>query len=117
MSLDVNNLVIEPISLKKGDKQCLISFKGILTTADGNPVKLNLFIDPEEPVFVIDAAQNELKRLTFPEEMNGALKDYSVNVVLRVKDKPAKPTRVSIRLEGEDAKGFRSSTNSFIIYS
>jgi hypothetical protein len=117
MSLDVNNLGIQPLTLKKGDKQCLVSFKGILTTVAGNPVKLNLFIDPMEPVFVIDAAQNELKRLTFSEDMDGGLKDYSVNIVLRVKEKPAQPTRVSIRLEGEDAKGFRSSTNSFVVYS
>lgn len=118
MGVDVSKLTVSPESVSKGITAVTVQYYGVVYNSNDNPVSLKLYIEPLGPLSFIENG-NRTKLLKSAETFNinvPALYTWQIEIELLGIDKPTSPTSCSIRLEVTDKHGYKSSTNSFIIY-
>jgi hypothetical protein len=117
MSIDVSRLQIIPNSFRRGQRNAQILFTGLVGSLSDNNVRLTLMIEPDAPVYFLDANGNNVKVLRWSQQFGTTPDVFPKNVTVRVTTTPTQPESCSLRLEALDSKGYRSATNAFLIYS
>jgi hypothetical protein len=118
MGVDISKLTVSPESLSKGITSVTLQYYGVVYNSNDNPVSLKLLIEPLGPLSFIENG-NRTKLLKSAKTFNinvPALYTWQIEIELLGKDIPPSPKSCSIRLEATDKHGYKSSTNSFIIY-
>ncbi|NOT49762.1 MAG: hypothetical protein HOP10_00620 [Chitinophagaceae bacterium] len=114
MSLDVSVLKPDPGKIKKGVTSVKFTYNGIVSGVTDNKVTLELFLDPEAPIFIGDADGNLNKSIVYTQNFPSAIKSLSKTIAITVTQVTALRS-CRLRLEARDSKGFRSACNSHII--
>lgn len=115
MSVYISKLKPSPQTIGVGLSIITLRYYGIVDAEEDNPIKLELMIEPESPLHFIESRRRK-KKLKSDVEFNSNFLEYYWEVVIQVEKVYDRPKAASIRLEATDSKGFRSKSDSFIIY-
>lgn len=117
MGVDVSKLKPTPGIVKNGRTNLTITFNGLVDDLSDNKVNLSFFVEPEQDLFIIDNSGERKKSVKWKESFKTVPASYSKQMILEVTGGTSAPASCSLRLEAIDSKGYRSSSNSFIIYT
>lgn len=115
MSVYISKLKPSPQTIGVGRSTITLSYYGIVDAEEDNPIRLDLMIEPETPLHFIESMRKK-KKLKNDVEFNSNFLEYFWDVEIQVDKVDDRPKAASIRLEATDSKGFRSKSDSFIIY-
>jgi hypothetical protein len=116
MAIDVSKLVPTLQNLKEGLNTVEMTYYGIVDNTADNPVRIKLYIEPSVPLFFIDngVRTKVLKNVKPFSHTVPTLQSWTIKIDV-TETFPA-PKACALRLEATDAHGYKSSTNSFVIY-
>lgn len=115
MSVYISKLLPNPQTIKGGATPVSIKYYGIIDSEEDNPIKLELMIEPGSNVFILEGGKRKKKVEKFI-DFNSSFLAYSWEVEIEVALVSDVPKAASIRLEATDSNGFKSKSDSFIIY-
>jgi hypothetical protein len=115
MSVYISKLKPSPQTIGVGLSTITLSYYGIVDAEEDNSVRLDLMIEPETPLYFIESRRKK-KKLRTDVQFTSNFLEYFWGVQIQVDEVSDRPKVASIRLEATDSKGFRSKSDSFIIY-
>lgn len=115
MGVDVSKLKLEPMVLTEEETNATITFNALVDNLDDNEVRLTFFVEPNQPVFILDNNNERKKSVRWNDSFATSPASYSKQVLLFVEGGEGTASSCSIRIEAADSQGYRSSSNSFLI--
>lgn len=115
MSVYISKLKPNPQTIRTGISAVSVEFYGIVDSEEDNPINLELMIEPVSGLFFLENGE-AVKKVKKSLEFNDSFLSYTWDVEIEVRQVSDVPKAASIRLEVIDSKGFKSKSDSFVIY-
>ena len=104
MGLFVNNLKMDPSTLKQGNNKVAIKFSGVVDDKNENPVNIIFTINPAAPAYFVIPGKGKLKTVSFTQALETELTEFTWKGEIEVPDEPAARTTCGLQLDATDVR-------------